>query len=39
MSAGGTNGDWDLITLCRRCHGEVEAYTRDLAGTEPVLTE
>jgi len=37
--AGVTNGMWNLMVLCDSCHGTVEAYTRDLPGMEPVLTE
>jgi len=39
LMAGGTNEDWNLIALCESCHREVEAYTRDLADMESVLTE
>jgi 5-methylcytosine-specific restriction endonuclease McrA len=39
VSAGGTNEDWNLITLCRSCHGTAEAYTRDLPGMGAVLCE
>lgn len=39
IMAGGTNEFWNLITLCESCHREVEAYTRDLPGMQPVLTE
>jgi hypothetical protein len=27
------------MTLCVSCHGEIESYTRDLPGMEPVLAE
>jgi len=39
LTAGGTNGSWNLMTLCRSCHRNVESYTRDLPGMEAVLTE
>jgi len=39
ISAGGTNGSWNLMTLCESCHRRVEAHTRDLPGMKPVLTE
>lgn len=39
LSAGGTNGDWNLMTLCESCHRTVEAHTRDVAGMEAVLAE
>jgi 5-methylcytosine-specific restriction endonuclease McrA len=32
---GGTNGSWNLMTLCRSCHGVAEAFTRQY--TESVL--
>lgn len=28
MLAGGTNGDWNLITVCRSCHGKAERFAR-----------
>lgn len=28
LKAGGTHGAWNLMTLCVRCHGIVEHYTR-----------
>lgn len=37
--AGGPNAPWNYMTLCRTCHRQVEDYTRDLPGMEPVLTE
>jgi len=37
IMAGGTNGFWNLITLCESCHTTVEQYTRDLPGMESVL--
>jgi len=39
LSAGGTNEDWNLMTLCESCHRTVESHTRDLPGMEAVLTE
>lgn len=33
--AGGTNGDWNLITLCMSCHRVVENYTKKF--TQPHL--
>jgi len=39
IMAGGTNGFWNLITLCESCHTAVEQHTRDLPGMEPVLAE
>jgi len=39
LMAGGTNEDWNLMTLCEPCHGTIEAYTRRLPGMEAVLTE
>jgi len=37
--AGGLNTPDLLMALCRSCHMKAEAYTRDLPGMEPVLTE
>jgi len=37
IMAGGTNGIWNLMALCRSCHVKVEAYTRDYAPA--ILTE
>jgi hypothetical protein len=37
--AGGVNDPELLIELCRECHESTEAYTRDLPGMGPVLTE
>lgn len=39
ISAGGTNGSWNLMTLCESCHTAAEWYTRGLPGMEAVLTE
>jgi len=39
IMAGGTNGDWNLMTLCESCHRTAEAYTRTLPGMGAVLTE
>lgn len=39
IMAGGTNGFWNLMTLCTECHGTVEAHTRTLCGMESVLVE
>lgn len=30
VAAGGINESWNLMTLCRSCHGRVEARTREL---------
>lgn len=35
--SGGTNGEWNMMTLCESCHSQVEWFTRDLV--EPVLIE
>lgn len=37
VMAGGTNEQWNLITLCECCHGTVESRTREF--TEPILVE
>jgi len=37
IMAGGTNGFWNLITLCESCHTTVEQNTRDLSGMGSVL--
>lgn len=37
IMAGGTHGDYNLMTLCSSCHREIEARTRSLF--DPVLTE
>jgi len=37
--AGGVNNPQLLVELCRSCHEVAEAYTRNLPGMEPVLTE
>lgn len=39
LSAGGTNGNWNLMTLCESCHRTAEAYTRQFDALRPVLTE
>lgn len=39
VSAGGTNEGWNLMTLCRQCHSEVEWFTRQFPGFDPVLIE
>lgn len=39
ISAGGTNGSWNLMTLCESCHREAEAYTRQYDAFSPVYTE
>jgi 5-methylcytosine-specific restriction endonuclease McrA len=35
--SGGTNDEWNLMTLCVSCHNRVEAYTQDIM--EPVFVE
>ena len=37
LLCGGTNGDWNLLALCRSCHAKVERVTRNLF--DPVLVE
>jgi transposase/biotin operon repressor len=37
IMAGGDNGDYNLMVLCRRCHATVEHYTREYF--DPVLVE
>jgi hypothetical protein len=39
VMAGGTNGFWNLITLCESCHRTVEMWTHGLTGMDAVLTE
>lgn len=39
ISAGGTNGSWNLMTLCDSCHRTVEAYIRQFPEFDPVVTE
>lgn len=36
LRAGGTNGSWNLLTLCKSCHPRVERRTDDFV--EPVIT-
>lgn len=36
LLCGGTNEEWNFITLCMSCHHRAEWYTRDLL--DPVLT-
>lgn len=36
VMSGGTNGDYNLMPLCRVCHGKVEKYTRELM-ERPIL--
>lgn len=36
--SGGTNGEYNLMTLCPECHGKAEAHTRRTFGS-PVYTE
>lgn len=31
---GGTNGQYNLIPLCQKCHGPVESYTKDIVNYE-----
>lgn len=38
IMSGGTNEPYNLMTLCRKCHGKAEAYTWQTFG-EPVYTE
>lgn len=33
LRSGGTNGDWNLMTLCRSCHTTVESYTMEFVDT------
>lgn len=35
VASGGTNGDWNLMALCRSCHRTVEVRTKEF--TEPHL--
>lgn len=37
LLCGGTNEEWNFITLCMSCHHRAEWYTRDILN--PVLTE
>jgi|GEM_PF-3032635 len=37
LMAGGTNAEYNYMTLCAACHNTVEAHTRDLPGMEAVL--
>lgn len=37
LLCGGTNDEWNSLTLCTSCHHRTESYTRDLL--DPVLTE
>jgi hypothetical protein len=37
--AGGTNGEYNYMTLCRSCHNIVEAYTKGLTGVDSILTD
>jgi len=39
IMAGGTNGFWNLITLCETCHTAAEQHTRKMDEFEPVLVE
>lgn len=39
LSAGGTNEEWNLMTLCESCHKTVEEYMRQYPGFDPVLME
>lgn len=36
---GGTNEDWNLMTVCEDCHRTVETYTKSIPEIEPVLVE
>jgi hypothetical protein len=39
IMAGGTNGFWNLITLCESCHSKCEMYTRQFDEFSSVLIE
>lgn len=39
IMAGGTNGFWNLITLCESCHGKAERFMRQYPEFDPVLVE
>jgi len=36
---GGDNGGYNLLGLCRSCHGKVESYTKSIPEVTPVFTE
>jgi 5-methylcytosine-specific restriction endonuclease McrA len=37
VRSGGTNGEWNLMTLCPSCHHRTENYCRQYPGFEPLL--
>lgn len=39
IMAGGTNGFWNLMTLCESCHRKAEAFVRQYSEFDPVLVE
>lgn len=37
--AGGTNGEYNFMTLCEPCHSRVETYCSDLPGFDRILAQ
>lgn len=37
--SGGTNDEWNAMTLCRQCHGRADSYIRQFDAFASVLTE